>query len=343
MGLNEKFFKSAAAAPTGSTYFDTALYTGNGGTQSITSLNFQPDLVWIKKRSSASTGDHMLFDSVRGVDKVIISNSTQAEYNGGGAGYQTSFDSNGFSITSNAFVNQSSATYVAWNWKAANSTSSGAASGFTNVTKSVNSNGGFSIVKFTRPSGTWPVGTTYEHGLSSDPQLSIVKDLTDSDNWYVFAEPIGTSKYLTFTSDAQNNFALFPTVNGTSIGYRPASFISNAKDHISYNFCDVTGVQKIGSYTGTGAANKQITTGFQPSFLMIKNSTTGSTGWLLLDTARDGTTENGNALFANSSGAEWGAGNTTVDIDFTATGFTIQNGYVVVNGGSDTYIYLAIA
>jgi hypothetical protein len=29
-------------------YFNTALYTGNGTTQSITSLDFQPDLVWFK-------------------------------------------------------------------------------------------------------------------------------------------------------------------------------------------------------------------------------------------------------------------------------------------------------
>jgi hypothetical protein len=62
----------------------------------------------------------------------------------------------------------------------------------------------------------------------------------------------------------------------------------------------------------------------------------------MLDTLRDGTTENGNALFAQSSGSEWGASNTTIDIDFTDTGFIIQNGYVVVNGGSSTYIYLAI-
>jgi hypothetical protein len=36
----------------GSTAMDVALYTGNGSTQTISGLNFSPDLVWIKKRSA---------------------------------------------------------------------------------------------------------------------------------------------------------------------------------------------------------------------------------------------------------------------------------------------------
>jgi hypothetical protein len=32
----------------GSTVMDVALYTGNGSTQTISGLNFSPDLVWIK-------------------------------------------------------------------------------------------------------------------------------------------------------------------------------------------------------------------------------------------------------------------------------------------------------
>ena len=30
-------------------YFNTKLYTGNGSTQSITGVNFQPDWVWLSK------------------------------------------------------------------------------------------------------------------------------------------------------------------------------------------------------------------------------------------------------------------------------------------------------
>jgi hypothetical protein len=31
-------------------HFNTVLYTGNGTTQSITGVGFQPDLTWIKGR-----------------------------------------------------------------------------------------------------------------------------------------------------------------------------------------------------------------------------------------------------------------------------------------------------
>jgi hypothetical protein len=47
----------------GSNWFDAVLYTGTGAVQSITSLNFQPDLVWIKDRTTANS--HAIFDSVR--------------------------------------------------------------------------------------------------------------------------------------------------------------------------------------------------------------------------------------------------------------------------------------
>jgi hypothetical protein len=61
-----------------SEYFNTKLYSGNGSTQSITGVGFQPDWVWIKKIGT-NRRHHTLFDSVRGVTKVILSNSTNAE------------------------------------------------------------------------------------------------------------------------------------------------------------------------------------------------------------------------------------------------------------------------
>ena len=95
-------------------HFNTLLYTGNGGTQSITGLEFQPDWVWAKNRSGANS--NVLFDAVRGATKEIISNSTNAE--GTEATSLTSFDSNGFSAGSNGGINGSGGSYVAWNWDA---------------------------------------------------------------------------------------------------------------------------------------------------------------------------------------------------------------------------------
>ena len=52
-------------------YFNTVLYTGNGSTQSITGVGFQPDWVWLKLRST--TGNHGLYDAVRGATKRLQS------------------------------------------------------------------------------------------------------------------------------------------------------------------------------------------------------------------------------------------------------------------------------
>ena len=41
-------------------YFNTVLYTGNGGSQNITGVGFSPDWVWIKRRKSA--GGNMITD-----------------------------------------------------------------------------------------------------------------------------------------------------------------------------------------------------------------------------------------------------------------------------------------
>ena len=93
-------------------HFNTLLYTGNGSTQSITGLNFAPDWVWIKERSSTSS--HALGDTVRGALKVLESDTTDTE-----ASTSTnfvSFDSNGFTHGNGGRVNESGQTYVAWNW-----------------------------------------------------------------------------------------------------------------------------------------------------------------------------------------------------------------------------------
>tara|TARA_R110002012_G_scaffold84985_1_gene212007 strand:+ start:776 stop:1054 length:279 start_codon:yes stop_codon:yes gene_type:complete len=75
-----------------SDYFNTKLYTGNGGTQAVTGVGFQPDWCWIKNRSA--TESHVLFDAVRGVQKSINSNTTSAEATS--SNYLTAFGTDGY-------------------------------------------------------------------------------------------------------------------------------------------------------------------------------------------------------------------------------------------------------
>ena len=312
-----------------------------------TGLKFTPDFVWIKQRSSP-VRNHVLFDTVRGPAtnlNIVYSDLTNAQDTNVGNTFLSSISTNALNLGSSVYVNGSGEDYVAWNWKAGGAAVAGGAFEFTNVTKSVNSNGGFSIVKFTRPAGAWPVGTTYQHGLSSAPKLSIVKDITDSDNWYVYSEQTGTSNYLVLNdAGAKINFALFPTVDGTSIGYRPASFIGNAKDHISYNFCDVPGVQKIGSYLGNGISKRIYTDsngdgtgtgGFQVKYVLIKSATSAQS-WMIYDSTRGGN----KYIEANSDAAEGTAGSNLVT--FNSDGFTVANSNSE-NQSGETFIYLAIA
>ena len=61
-----------------SAHFQNVAYTGDGNSpKAITNTgnsNLQPDWLWIKNRSN--TYDHAVFDSSRGVDKVLKTNQT---------------------------------------------------------------------------------------------------------------------------------------------------------------------------------------------------------------------------------------------------------------------------
>ena len=59
-------------------YFNIVTYTGNGSTQSITGLGFQPDMIWIKSRNA--TGEHVITDSSRGTSKNILNGESNWEY-----------------------------------------------------------------------------------------------------------------------------------------------------------------------------------------------------------------------------------------------------------------------
>ena len=93
-----------------SLHFNTKLYTGNSGSQSITGVGFQPDFTWIKTRTS---NNHRLFDVLRGVNKNIKSNDTQGEITA--TDQLMSFDSDGFTLGADGSVNSN--TVVSWNWK----------------------------------------------------------------------------------------------------------------------------------------------------------------------------------------------------------------------------------
>tara|TARA_B100000902_G_scaffold74111_1_gene79119 strand:+ start:4981 stop:9177 length:4197 start_codon:yes stop_codon:yes gene_type:complete len=100
--------------------FNAVTYSGNGGTQSISGLGFDPDFVWVKERSNTSS--HILSNSVAGPTKLLSSNTTDSEQTD--ANKFSSFDADGFSVGTSGAVNASGDTYVGWCWEAGGSTPS---------------------------------------------------------------------------------------------------------------------------------------------------------------------------------------------------------------------------
>jgi hypothetical protein len=160
----------------GSQYFQVIKYPGNGTTQTLpninsepsSGLNFSPDLVWIKRRDG--TAWHFLFDTIRGTNKSLFSNDALYEVNYG-SDYLDGFTSDGFTLGSNADLNGSGRTFVAWTWDAGSSTVSNTEGSITSQVRA-NASAGFSVVTYT---GNDTSGASFGHGLGVAPHMVIVK------------------------------------------------------------------------------------------------------------------------------------------------------------------------
>ena len=324
-------------------YFNTVLWTGNGGTQSITGVGFQPDWVWIKDRSEVD--HHVLTDSIRGVTKSLFSNLTNAEVVS--AQDLTSFGADGFTVGTNDRVNGSSDTHVAWNWKAGTAFSNDASAtgvGSIDSSGSVNADVGFSIISYT---GTGSAGTV-AHGLGVAPEMYIVKRRdADGHSWPVYTSTLGATKQLRLSgTNAEITAAGITIWNNTeptssvfSVGTNTDSNASSGT-YIAYCFASVDGYSKFGSYTANSNADGPfVYTGFRPAWLLIKK-TDGSASWWLVDSTRNPFNVTNKYLLPDAS-TEESAGSDYTTADFVSNGFKIRNTSTAFNSG--THIYMAFA
>jgi hypothetical protein len=317
-------------------YFNTKLYTGNGSTQSITGVGFQPDMVWTKVRST--TDNHNLEDAVRGAGETLYPDLTLAEYTDATA--ITSFDSDGYSIGSQGNVNANTQTFVSWNWLASNTTASNTDGSITS-TVSANTTSGFSIVSYTGTGANATIG----HGLSSVPKTIIIKNRSTADSWMVYHVGAGSNAYLHLET---TNGALSPSTAQFQATTPTSSFFyvgtadgtnKSSSNMIAYCFAEKKGFSKFGSYVGNLSDDGVFCyLGFKPSFLMVKDTTTAE-DWFMYDNRRPSYNYN-HYLRANTSGAE-----VTTDnwVDFLSNGFKLRKGQTGTNRSGDTYIYMAFA
>lgn len=302
-------------------------------------LSFKPDFVWLKNRSQGNY-DHRLFDSSRGATKLIRPNATTAEQTNTNS--LTSFDTGGFTLGSDNYVNNSGDDFVAWCFKANGGTTSSNSDGSITSTVQANTDAGFSIVQYT---GNATSNQTIGHGLGAAPEIIFIKSTTDGTvGWLVFAETIGNTKYFVLNTNAAAASATAawqdtsPTASVFTIG--TASFANNSgESYIAYCFTPKTGFSKFGTYEGNGSATGPIVeTGFEPAFLIVKRQDNAGS-WAIIDNKRTPTNPRNLELFANLNDAD----NSFTAVDFLSNGFQIINSSNTYNASGDTFTYIAIA
>ncbi|MCA2979316.1 MAG: hypothetical protein INH37_13590, partial [Myxococcaceae bacterium] len=305
--------------------FQATTRTGTGATASVTSLRFQPDLVWIKRRDSAGTS--VLTDAVRGTNAQQFSNQAVADETQTNA--LTAFNSNGYSLGNNNSgtftqnnVNFNTATYVDWAWR------EGATYGFDIVLDSGTS-----------------ANKTVAHALNAVPHMMFRKCRNVNRSWRVYhrnanANPATGSLILdstaAFTVDATGWNNTVPTSSVFTVG---TGYNVTGENYVTYLWTSIPGFSLFSSYTGNGSTDGPfVWCGFRPRFVMIKR--VDSTGdWLMNDAARSPSNVVGENVWANLSNAEAVSNR----LDFASGGFKLRNNFAEHNASGGTYIFAAFA
>lgn len=330
--LNKKALAGTAGAPKlyVEDVYSTYLYAGNGSTQTITNnidLSTEGGLVWIKDRTTAY--DHQLYDTVRGANKTIRSNLTNAEQTYTTA--LTSFNTNGFSLGSQITSNNSGDNFVSFSFRKAKKF--------------------FDIVTWTGTGSTGAISRN--HNLGSTPGCIIVKAVSTTEGqWYVYHRSLGVDKVislnLTNAADSVGSPDAWAVTSTTfSINTSQIGMNTNGTTYIAYLFAHDAGgfgdagsdsIIKCGSFSTDGSGNATVDLGWEPQWVLYKRSDSSTGGnWIIVDNMRGFTanaSSNDNVLFPNLSDAE----TNTTGIQPNATGFSITGG----GFASRTYIYIAI-
>jgi len=343
----------ATTATQADKYFTNLLWTSTASTQVITGSNFQPDLVWLKSRTSNSgnEGWHHLVDAVRTPQGgVLATNSADSTFWSGAVPISVSaFNSNGFTAGYADGLNGN--PMATWLWKA-NGTGSTNTAGSITSTVSANTTSGFSIVSYV---GVASSPVTIGHGLGVAPSFIIVKNRDVNAAWYCYHSSLGANTRITLnlTSAAFVGTGLW---NGTAPSSTVFSTVADTttnntgNKHIAYCFSAIAGYSAFGSYVGNGSADGAFAyTGFRPAFILVKASSgtsAASANWLMLDDTRNTSNVVNNKLAANLAEPEntGSIGDSTQNnYDFLSNGFKARTTNGSSNESGTTYIYAAFA
>ena len=280
-------------------YFNTKTFTGTAGSaQSITGVGFRPDWLWIKHREDVS--NHKLQDAIRGSTKVIGSNETSAEATV--AQGVTSFDSDGFSLGTDASVNGTGAKgIVAWNWLAG-----GTAPAITYSVKVVSDSGnkyrfddfGTSAVTLDlQEGGTYTFDQSDSSNAGHPLRFYTASDKSGgeyttgvttngtpgSSGAYTRITVAASAPTLYYQCSAHAGMGGQANTNST---FGSSNFSGSIQSTVSAN---TTAGFSIVSYTGTGSAQSMgHGLGSTPKIVIVKSRTDASTAWIFYTTVIDG-------------------------------------------------------
>lgn len=303
------------------TVFDAAIWTGNGTSQNIvTGFDTTTSMVWVKSRSTTALG--VIFDTPRGSNFYWSPTSTAG--NAALASSLTSFNSNGYSLGTQANVNAAGVNYVGWAFKKAD--------------------------KFFDVQGYTGTGVQREiaHNLGVEPGLIIVKRRDSAGSGLVYHRKSGVNPGGQYT---QINTTSAPTVNTNTFVVAATSTVFTLGDNVTVNASggtyvvylfahdtSSTGIIQCDSYIGNGGGTPpEVNLGWRPQYLYIRRID-GAGNHVVFDTTRGVAVGNDNQLLWNDIIAE-----VNLDfIDFTDTGFKVNSLSSVYNAAGGTYTYMAI-
>lgn len=316
----------------------TSVFATSTGTYSTLATVSRADMVLFKGRNSYGQTEGQIADRLRGylpfsnwvvtttsTSPFIVPSSTAAEATSGS--YTGSEP-----VGQNVFGNKNSPLSVGYG----NPTNvSAAASNYSFV----RAPGFFDAVCYSGQNST----LTINHNLGVTPQMMIIKNRSAATDWLVMHDNL-TSKayYMTLNSTSGETpgapwYGSPPTSTQITLSYGgDGSFNTSGYNYIAYLFASVAGVSKVGTFTIAGS-DVNVDCGFTNGARFVLLKSTGTSSWLVLDTARGIASGSEPALLLNSTAAE-----TSYDwLDPYAAGFTAKAS--TLGGASTKYIYLAIA
>lgn len=294
------------------------------GTDSSVTIDagFTVDMNIATSRDKAIQSNTPVVDRLRGgsIGHPYLRTNTSNPDNTGTASGMYEFTQNGV-YTYNTIFNSSSETYVHWMFKRAPEF--------------------FDIVCYKGTGST----RTLTHNLTIPPELIIVKNRTNSSDWFVYHNAYGANYrgILNSTSNWSTNSTIWNNTEPTSTVFTVGASTdvnTSGDDYVAYLFSTLAGISKVGSYTGNGSS-QTINCGFTAGarFVLIKSGN-NNTDWCVFDTARGIVSGNDPFMRINTTVAEI-TGQDAVDP--TNSGFIVNETTELLNTDTKTYLYLAIA